>query len=272
MSKPKIAICVSGQTRGFNDRSDRFYESMDHIFQNVDYDLFGHTWTDQELDQSHYNIFNEIIKTPPEEIWEELNKEPVNPFSFFLLTNKIRDSKEYRLAMSGQGNLADLMNTVITGCYAQLVSGYQAIALAPPGYDAYIKTRWDIDKAIDTFDLVKWHKQFHEWIINNNNRNAILEQYDYSTVQIELFYDTVITFSAEAQKLIKNRTWNYMLDDMFLNDKHPRLLPESSHALWKNFCTHLESEVSIMSTETPFGFAYNLEQEKKFKTNKKWGI
>lgn len=271
MSKPKIAICVSGQTRGFNDRSDRFYESIDDIFQDFDYDLFGHTWTDQEIDQSHYDIFKQIIKTPQEEIWKELNKRPLNPFSFFLLTDEIRDSAEYQLAMSGQGNLADLMNQVITGCYSQLVSGAQAISLAPLGeYQAYVKYRWDISKTVDDIDLVEWRKQFYEWVINNNNRNAVLEQYDCHSVQRTLFYDMMITFSTEARG--KFRTWPMLLDDMFINPKYSRLIPESSHDLWKNFCTHIESEVSIMTTQVPFGFAYDPVLVHPHKTNKKWGI
>lgn len=271
MSKPKIAICVSGQTRGFNDRSDRFYENIDHIFQDFDYDLFGHTWNDQEIDQSHYNIFNEIIKTPQEEIWKEIQN--INPFAFFLLTDKIIASNEYKLAMSGQGNLADLMNEIITGCYAQLVSGHQAISLAPPGeYHAYVKYRWDIAKSIDTIDLTGWHKQFYEWVINSNNRNAILEQHDYATVQMKLFYDMMITFSTEAQKVIKSRTWELMLDDMLINPKHPRLIPESSHHLWENFCTHIESEVSRMPAQTCFGFAFDTSKMQDSKTNKKWGL
>ena len=271
MSKPKIAICVSGQTRGFNDRCDRFYENIDHIFQDFDYDLFGHTWDDQEIDQSHYNIFNEIIKTPQEEIWKEIQN--INPFAFFLLTDQIIASNEYKLAIAGQGNLADLMNETITGCYAQLVSGHQAISLAPSDeYHAYVKYRWDISKSLDTIDLSEWHKDFYEWVINNNNRNAILEQYDIPSVEVKLFYDMMITFSTEAQKLIKKRRWNNMLDDMLINPKHPRLIPASAHELWENFCKHLESEVSIMSAQTCFGFAYDPPTMLTHKTNKKWGL
>ena len=47
---PKIAICVSGQTRHLNQSPkfmQDFFDVLD-LFSEFDYDLYGHTWADQE--------------------------------------------------------------------------------------------------------------------------------------------------------------------------------------------------------------------------------
>ena len=58
----KIAICVSGQTRHFNkdpSYTDDFYEVLD-LFSDYDYDLFGHTWADQE--DPHSEVLNKFTE------------------------------------------------------------------------------------------------------------------------------------------------------------------------------------------------------------------
>ena len=44
--KHKIAICISGQTRGI-DNSTALMSAFDPLKDLFDIDFFGHTWTDQ---------------------------------------------------------------------------------------------------------------------------------------------------------------------------------------------------------------------------------
>ena len=76
----KIAICVSGQTRHFNDApqyTDDFYKILD-LFSDYDYDLFGHTWADQE--DPHDAVLNKFVEyrsDNQEVIWDTINNPDV---------------------------------------------------------------------------------------------------------------------------------------------------------------------------------------------------
>ena len=44
----KLAISISGQTRHYHKTADEFHNSLDKLFGNLTYDLYGHTWNNCE--------------------------------------------------------------------------------------------------------------------------------------------------------------------------------------------------------------------------------
>ena len=77
----KIAICVSGQTRHFNEEveyTDDFNKILS-LFDEYDYDLFGHTWSDQEDPHPEVlNRFTEYRSDPQSIIWDTITNPVAN--------------------------------------------------------------------------------------------------------------------------------------------------------------------------------------------------
>ena len=75
MQKKKIAICFSGQTRHFNKDpkyTQDFYEILD-LFDEFDYDLFGHNWSDHADPHSEVlDKFTEYRSDDQEIIWDAI--------------------------------------------------------------------------------------------------------------------------------------------------------------------------------------------------------
>ena len=78
--KPKIAICVSGQTRHINQRpkfTQDFFDILD-LFRDFEYDLYGHTWADQETPNNKVlKLFTDFQKDDQDIIWQELTTNKV---------------------------------------------------------------------------------------------------------------------------------------------------------------------------------------------------
>jgi len=156
-NKPKIAICVSGQTRHLNSDplyTQDFFNVLD-LFSEFDYDLYGHTWADQETPNKHIlNNFKNFEKEDQATIWEELTTNPTlrernQHFSQFIpWRSEWHDKKEYQEILNDNGNFIEFAKQRIYGGIGQVWSAHRCFQQIDVGagwekYELIVRLRWD---------------------------------------------------------------------------------------------------------------------------------
>ena len=191
LKKLKIAICVSGQTRHFND--DPLYtEDFNKIlslFDEYDYDLFGHTWADHK--DPHDEVlsrFKEYRSDPQSIIWDEItgpgsigNGQDSMHWKYFLpFTDKWMEHTDYRDMLNGTSDTSfiDFAKDRIYGAIGQVWSAHESFLLtknhfATNNYEFVVKIRWD-----DMINLYHGHDfikeqidKFKQVVYNWSNRH-----------------------------------------------------------------------------------------------------
>lgn len=280
MTKPKIAICVTGQIRHFNKHEDRFYEGLDYVFEDMfDYDLYGHTWSDQVLPNT--SKFQETSVTNQQDFWKYL-VEDGDPFGAMMITNEVRNHVDYQNAIRGKGNLLDVMEKVTTGRWAQILTTHHAFSVIPSNkideYSAFVKWRWDITagEQSDKTLLPKWQKQYYDLVMDcdKNNKNAVITNPSDkpSPSGVKIFEDLMLTFSRIAYRNFVDRSANitiaHMMESGYGNDH--------SHELWKQLSLYLGAETLEIKDINPIMFLGNEYLNEQVgpnaKSNKQWGV
>lgn len=174
----KIAICFSGQTRHFNKDpkyTSDFYEILE-LFDDYDYDLFGHTWADHE--DPHDKVrqkFKEYKSEDQEIIWDTIiNLRPTEnryfPFweQFFQTKEQWYEKPEYMDILKGKSdvNYIDFAKERIKGTVGQIWSAHESFLLTKPywkenNYSMVVKLRWDL--------MIKYFEG-HDWVNDNKKR------------------------------------------------------------------------------------------------------
>jgi len=154
----KIAICVSGQTRGIVEHGDKFLDTLHDLFGNHEYDLFGHTWDDQDDPLPDVlNRFTSYKKQPQSEMWDAVlsvcsdeSGHRLEPSDFVSWRDYFWDRPEYVDMMNGKGDLdlLEFMQQNVYGAMGQLWSAHECMlsATSDIGHDKYdivIRLRWD---------------------------------------------------------------------------------------------------------------------------------
>jgi len=137
----KIAICVSGQTRGIADTSAlvNSFALLKHSAE-FDIDFFGHTWTDQ-VAPININDFRNFQHTDQDEIWHEFKGDIFNMIPF---NSDWNQHPEYIKLLNGDGNFSEFAKDRVKGVFGQIVSNYKCIEqINTSEYVAIIKWRWD---------------------------------------------------------------------------------------------------------------------------------
>ena len=157
----KIAICVSGQTRHINEDpvyTQDFLEILD-LFSDYDYDLFGHTWADNEdPNDAILNKFVEYRSDDQRIIWDTINDPTVYKYSnrrpvwpqFFKTGNDWIKKTEYQDIINGTSDTSyiDFAKERINGSVGQVWSAMESFLLtkkhwASNNYRFVVKIRWD---------------------------------------------------------------------------------------------------------------------------------
>tara|TARA_B110001454_G_scaffold63202_1_gene61463 strand:- start:498 stop:1418 length:921 start_codon:yes stop_codon:yes gene_type:complete len=159
--KFKIAICVSGQTRHINNNpvyTQDFLEVLD-LFSEYDYDLFGHTWSDQEdPNDAVLNKFAEYRSDDQRIIWDTINdptayqqpeSRPVWP-QFFTTGQNWFEKTDYQDIINGTSDKSyiDFAKERINGSIGQVWSAMESFLLTKKhwvsnNYRFVVKIRWD---------------------------------------------------------------------------------------------------------------------------------
>lgn len=174
----KIAICFSGQTRHFNKDpryTQDFLEILD-LFNEYDYDLFGHTWSDHEDPHSEVlDKFTEYRRDDQGIIWDaiiNLRPSPNKYFpvwtQFFQTKEEWYDKPEYMDMLKGKSdkNFIDFAKERIYGNIGQIWSAHESFLLTSSHwqqnmYSFVVKVRWDL--------MIKYFNG-HEWVTTNKDK------------------------------------------------------------------------------------------------------
>lgn len=268
--KHKIAICISGQTRGVADTSE-LVRSFDQLKDSFDIDFFGHTWTDQ-VAPSNITDFRNFQHTDQDEIWHQFKGDIFNMIPFNESWNQ---HPAYIKLLNGDGNFSEFAKSRVNGVFGQVVSNYKCIEqINASEYVAVIRWRWDntlgstTDFIKDLIDFVE-HKNIHNDPLTRSNdpigvsgmRIGSSPGNTYIEDQVFLFRPSHVNqlVGADVYQTLRNV---YKIDSANYKDTN-RL---HSHALWVAY--FVESNIQIQ----PFFSTYNVMTncDDQSKSNKEW--
>ena len=270
--KPKIAICVSGQTRGIADTST-LVRSFDCFADSFDIDFFGHTWTDQ-VAPININDFRNFQHTDQDEIWHEFKKDIFNMIPF---NNDWNQHPAYIKLLNGDGNFSEFAKDRVKGVFGQIVSNYKCIEqINASEYVAIIRWRWDAlnvhpSKFInDLLDFVEYKEVHADYLTKSQNPMGVTRNMRIGTSPGNTFIDDhVFLFRpSHVSHLVGSDVYQslrnvYNIDAK--NDKDTGRL--HSHALWVAY--FIENEIQMLPCFTP---DHNFDPKNRSQSllNKEW--
>ena len=157
--KPRIAICVSGQTRHFNENPQYIDDlnSILELFDEFEYDLYGHTWADQEdPKQEVLDRFTAYESEDQRIIWDEIinlmyvdsSQTPAKYHQFFQIDDDWKHKKEFMDMLHGKSdqNYLEFCKERINGTIGQVWSAHRSFQLMIPhmktkSYQAVVRLR-----------------------------------------------------------------------------------------------------------------------------------
>ena len=304
-NKKKIAICFSGQTRHFNDNrlyTEHFYEIL-NLFDDYDYDLFGHTWADHVNPHGEVRqLFKEYRRDDQEIIWNDILHNTVhnddygpNWVQFFQTNKEWYEKSEYMDILNGKSDVSyiDFAKERIKGTVGQVWSAHESFKLtdkhwADNNYQMVIKLRWDLMiKYFSGKDWVNENKKRFKTTLQNwiNKEVDFANMYEYPSC---LCVDDLIVSSSHRSGspyvndhifAFSGETWPMdriskkpaeLLSSLLLSympsDANEPVLP-SAHTLWMDWIMHNKF---IICPRLPNMFQANGPSEGKI--NKEWNI
>lgn len=270
--KPKIAICISGQTRTHNTREDQFHRGLEILFgSEFDYDLYAHTWDDQVLPTQAHRYT--VLKTTDQSLlWKHMISKG-NPFSAMFLTEKLQNTPEYQSAISGESSLVHLMEKCITGIYSQLVGNWHAFdsITEPEKYCAFVRFRWDVTVKLSPPDPVTVMRKITPEYLKLIQENSQIPIAIVNPMTDRDFYnDVCIVFTPPFASRLMNTNIYKIIDDM--TNHRPDIQNNSAHLLWENLFKYLDAKVvSTSQAEEVTAFLDPQDKNAPHKINKHYG-
>ncbi len=274
MNKTKIAICLTGQVRGYNQYSELMHSGLQETFKDwADYDVVGHTWEVQPEIKDPEN-FVRLCRTDQNLIWD--STVTTDPFTPIVMTKSIVDSAKYK-AMFIDGtdmHIRQWMKEITIGIYSQIVSSWECFNRleGDTEYDAYIKFRWDMNMNPSPYKS-KVKRQLQHFIDSTHNSPAVLllpRILPDNGSEVSIMQDTMIIFNSSAYKKMMHNCIHKQIWDM----GHLGLLTDHTHGLWEHYLNFLELDIKFM-TENTDGFVQfdcNGAGDQTLKWNKQWGL
>lgn len=155
----KIAISVSGQTRGHNQISKRWMKGLFHLFDGYDIDLYGHTWDYCELPKT-LDKFKEFHVSSPEEIWTDFVQH--NLFERVPFKQSWTETSEWEdiLITNDFNKFMELCKQRSIDAYAQIYSFIKSLEkIKQENYDAVFRYRWDLGLSSELSDEIAYGKK-----------------------------------------------------------------------------------------------------------------
>ena len=301
--KPRIAICVSGQTRHFNENPQYIDDlnSILELFDEFEYDLYGHTWADQEdPKQEVLDRFTAYESEDQRIIWDEIinlmyvdsSQTPAKYHQFFQIDDDWKHKKEFMDMLHGKSdqNYLKFCKERINGTIGQVWSAHRSFQLMIPhmktkSYQAVVRLRWDL--MIKNYHgeefMSKQRQRFkdiiHDWYNNQHDfehahikpdilcaDDCIFELRQGPYANDQVFVVNFLSFL--NSKILTTKPIKY-LEDMikYYSDGMAAYCLPSAHTLWMQWW--LESEMKI-SPKLPNMFQANGRDV--YKVNKDWNI
>ena len=266
--KHKIAICISGQTRGVADTSE-LVRSFDHLKDLFDIDFFGHTWTDQ-VAPSNITDFTNFQHTDQDEIWHQFKGDIFNMIPF---NESWNEHPAYIKLLNGDGNFSEFAKSRVNGVFGQIVSNYKCIEqITASEYVAVIRWRWD-NRLREPWDFINDLRDFVE---HNNDifarsddpmgvSNGIKIGSSPSNTYID---DQVFLFRLSHVNQLLNENVYQTLRNVYKIDKanYKDEFRLHSHALWVAYFR--ERNIQIQPCFRTCNVMTNCDDQSK--SNKEW--
>ena len=277
MIKPKIAIMVSGQLRDYNQNYNLWKESVDILFKDFDYDLYGQTWQDQPtpINVGEFVSFN---KHDQNIIFDTLVNG--NIFNKIPFNSEWTNRPEFRNTLMGRGQttLDQWLKDIITPAYSQIF-GLQLCSLGVnKHYDMYVRYRWDNQIANWEYEdnADAWHRtllDFAKW--DHSFKHSITDERKSVCTFTPGVFHTDCRFIQDMCFLYKNDLQNSLNTDQFdwnyiLTKIVEKLqFSPTAHELWAEFLIALNQSVLING---PMCVTHSKDGLSHYKPHKQWNI
>lgn len=264
----KIAICISGQTRDYNQNIEKYRDMLDILFSDFEYDIYGHTWDDC-AEPVNADEFKRFLMTDQDEIWNFVKKDL---FRLVPFRAEWIESQEYSAALENDTGFVQLCKRISNGAFGQFWSAYLCLNQIEniDEYSFIVRMRWDNYLTLDNEDIIAGFKKRLLDFKNKKNMDSdfcstggVLLMNEMLVDKTGVFFNDVffILNTASAKKIINNSIDYAILDIYNKTSKRP-----TAHHLWYEYlvnicnCTlsnGLANVVGINSSYLP-------------KENKKW--
>lgn len=255
----KIAICISGETRDWDDYPSLNLEYFINKLENDGHgvDVYAHTWKHCELPRSDRVKFKELLIEDQEHLVDWIKEDWINridvPESYCeILSYDGMNHDDFDFKLIDFENLSDDQINEICEfsrrSYGQHVSGWRSFQLSNSGYDVYLRWRWDLVFTLQHEDMnnndYRYYldmNYFH--IINSmNNLNTLTDStidnlgvmfagaIIYRLKTEPCVEDTHFIFSNHTKQQIDNTNIYDLLDVLFDYDK--TLMKLGPHSIW----------------------------------------
>lgn len=269
--KHKIAICISGQTRGI-DNSTALMSAFDPLKDLFDIDFFGHTWTDQ-VAPININDFKNFQHTDQDEIWHEF-KEDI--FNMIPVNSKWNQHPEYIKLLNGDGNFSEFAKSRVNAVFGQIVSNHKCLKqINTSEYVAVIRWRWDdilitnpVEFIKDLIDFVEYKNIHNDHLIRVHDPMGVANNMRIGTTPGNTYIEDrfFLLRPSHVERLVSGNVYQtlrnvYKIDAR--NDDTDRL---QGHALWVAY--FIESQIQMLPCLTDI--AMQVGNREQSLLNKEW--
>lgn len=301
-SKPKIAICVSGQTRHFNTdpQYTQDFNNIVKLFDDFDYDLYGHTWADQE--DPHQEVlerFTDYRSDDQKVIWDTITDSTSykNPgkcpdwSQFFTPEKDWIKRKDYQDILNGVSDTSyiDFAKERINGHCGQVWSAMESFLLTKhKNYDFVVRLRWDC-KICDNADnhmltIEEEIKQFKKTVWSWINQTGKFSHYPFTdsncliaddcVIDNGSFYSNDMLYVIKGNALhdiMKNHTTIHTFERMLSEGACSHNIVDMSHMLWSNWLQSLQLKCApVLTNIIRVNGDSKWVDDPVLKPNKKW--
>lgn len=193
----KVAILVSGQPRNYKPG----YEEIKKAYlDRYECDVYIHTWDSAEHTATQFFKDKPVNKYTFEDGWQQELEELYKPAKI---------TYEQPIVFDNQNIVDPIWRQPLQNCKSMWYSIQQSYALTKGGYDAYIRTRFDLryepaTLELENLDLTK----LHVWDWDTDNRVKHRGLYDVFAIGT---YETIGIYSSVFSKI----DWYLRHDDYY---------------------------------------------------------
>lgn len=249
----KIAICISGETRGFNWESDdnshlpEGYELQNFInlvkeqYPGVDCHIYAHTWDHCKLPNKDLFDYRKLEVTSQQEIVDWVS----DRFCRRAYQNRMEFDKRVTLTELGPEAYVNTLLEVSKNKYAQQWGAFKAYNLLQDVRDQYdLVIRWRWDNGIPENNMHMMPKFWEAWETilqeaNSDNGFTLFQSmtfYTFVTPGILAPEDIFFVHNEEASHILRKIDFPNMMDNIIYQQLGPEKYAD--HTLWGMIFEH----------------------------------
>lgn len=260
----KIAICISGETRGFNWTDDNnsnmpegyelqnFINLIEEQYPKVEVDIYAHTW--DHCKQPNKDLFNykKLEVTSQREIVDWISER----FARRAYQNRMDFDKRVVLKDLGPEAYTNTLLEVSKNNYAQQWGAFKAYNLlkdVDEKYQLVIRWRWDNGIPEHTMDMLPRFWKAWDQILQNPDEDQGVTLFQsmslYHFVQPGVLAPEDIFFihNEPASQILREISFPVLLDNIIYQQKGPEKY--ANHTLWGHVFQH--ANIGVGSFDMP---------------------